>query len=370
MDRRTVERYQRDAHVYADRTPIDEDRRLAAFRRSAPAGPRLDAGCGSGRYLGGLGDAVVGLDASPSMLDHARATHPGAPLVAGDLVRLPLRHGALVGAWANKSLQHLPAGELPGALGELHRALRVGGALELQVFRGEGSRRSDVDSDLPDRLFSLLDEEQLADLLEGAGFTEVTITTSPPSTGPRPWVSLYASAVRARTLADTVGPGVRLVVCGLNPSLYAADAGVAFARPGNRFWPALQAAGLTTLDRDPAGALDQDGIGLTDLVKRATTRADELTVDEYRHGVERLTRLCRRWRPAAVCVVGLAGWRAAVDRRAGAGWQGADLAGTPVYLMPSTSGLNAHDTVASLAGHLRRAADGPPSAAPGPATNR
>ena len=175
---------------------------------------------------------------------------------------------------------------------------------------------------------------------------------------PRPdgWDAVSARATRARTLPDTVGAGMRLLVCGLNPSVYAADAGVGFARPGNRFWPAALAAGIVTTDRSPDRALADHGVGMTDLVKRATPRADALTADEYRAGVERVRRLVAWLRPGAVCFVGLAGWRAAVDRKAVAGVQTADLGGVPVYVMPSTSGLNARVPPAALADHLRAAA--------------
>jgi TDG/mug DNA glycosylase family protein len=95
---------------------------------------------------------------------------------------------------------------------------------------------------------------------------------------------------------------------------------------------------------------------MTDLVKRATVAAAELTADEYRAGLERVRRLVAWLRPGAVCFIGLAGWRAAVDRRAVAGVQPADLGGVPVYVMPSTSGLNARVPAAELADHLRAAA--------------
>jgi TDG/mug DNA glycosylase family protein len=149
---------------------------------------------------------------------------------------------------------------------------------------------------------------------------------------------------------------MRLLVCGLNPSVYAADAGVGFARPGNRFWPAARAAGLVTVDRDARAALVQHGVGMTDLVKRATPRADQLTRDEYRAGLARVERLVHWLEPGAVCFVGLAGWRAAVDRRAVAGVQPDGIGGRPAYVMPSTSGLNARVPVGELADHLRAAA--------------
>ena len=95
---------------------------------------------------------------------------------------------------------------------------------------------------------------------------------------------------------------------------------------------------------------------MTDLVKRATTGAAALTAAEYRAGFGRVDRLVRWLGPAAVCFVGLAGWRAAVDRRAGAGPQPSGIGGRPVYVMPSTSGANAHASLDTLTAHLRAAA--------------
>jgi TDG/mug DNA glycosylase family protein len=223
--------------------------------------------------------------------------------------------------------------QVPLALADLHRSLDVGDPVELVVSRGpDGWSRATLD-----------------DVLVGGGFTVDRLVEVGDS-----W--LHATATRARTLPDTVGPGMRLLVCGLNPSVYSADAGVGFARPGNRFWPAALAAEIVTRDRDPGHALAHGRIGMTDLVKRATPRADELTTAEYRAGLERVARLTAWLRPGAVCFVGLAGWRAAVDRKAVAGPQPDALGGVPVYVMPSTSGLNARVPPAELAAHLRAAA--------------
>jgi TDG/mug DNA glycosylase family protein len=148
---------------------------------------------------------------------------------------------------------------------------------------------------------------------------------------------------------------MRVLICGLNPSVYSAERGIGFARPGNRFWPAALAAGLVGRDRDPWDALMSHGVGFTDLVKRATPQAAALGAGEYRAGVERVGWVAAFLRPRVVCLVGLAGWRAALDRTAVAGPQSARLGGVPVYLMPNPSGLNAHATVASLADHLRAA---------------
>jgi TDG/mug DNA glycosylase family protein len=111
-----------------------------------------------------------------------------------------------------------------------------------------------------------------------------------------------------------------------------------------------------SVDRDPDHALRHHGIGMTDLVKRATVAADELNTVEYRTGLDRVERLVGWLQPGAVCFVGLAGWRAAVDRRAQPGRQSRRLGGVPVYVMPSTSGLNARCSLSELVEHLRAGA--------------
>jgi len=162
-------------------------------------------------------------------------------------------------------------------------------------------------------------------------------------------------ARRLQTLPDTVGPRMRLLVCGLNPSVVAADAGVGFAGPTNRFWPAALQAGLVTEARDPLHALLVDGVGMTDLVKRATKGTAELSSAEYRAGAERVERLVRWLKSPVVLFVGLEGWRAALDRRAQAGVQPSTFGGATAYVMPSTSGLNAHVQLPDLVEHIRAA---------------
>jgi double-stranded uracil-DNA glycosylase len=244
---------------------------------------------------------------------------------------------------SERCLRDVAPERLPLALAELHRALPVGGVLHVAVCAGD---RLDP---------SGLNDDRLRDLLVGAGFEPdgVDPAAARHVSAER---RMIARARRARSLPDTVGPAMRLLICGLNPSLYAADAGVAFARPGNRFWPAALAAGLVAVDRDPDHALRHHGVGMTDLVKRATVAADELTTAEYRSGLARVERLVRWLRPGGVCFVGLAGWRAAVDRRAQPGRQPRHLGGVPAYVMPSTSGLNARTSLGQLEAHLRAAA--------------
>lgn len=361
MDRRTVDIYEQNAAKYAARRRAEQPDRAEAFAASLPTdGMRLDLGCGPGHHLAHLGRPVVGADASMSMLVAARRLSPPIPLVACDLEALPIRPASLAGVWASKCLQHIPATRLPMALLELHHALPVGAILDMTVFqaRGEatGPERISRDSDeFPGRLFSSWNPQQLNDVLVGAGFTvdELCVIDATPA---RPVPRVVARATRARSLPDTVAPGMRLLVCGLNPSVYAADAGVGFARPGNRFWRAALAAGLIAVDRDAPRALHVDRVGMTDLVKRATLAASELTPQEYREGLQRVERTVRWLDPRVVCFVGLAGWRAAVDRRAEPGIQATTFGDTQVYLMPSTSGLNARTSLDELTDHLRAVA--------------
>ena len=103
---------------------------------------------------------------------------------------------------------------------------------------------------------------------------------------------------RIRSLPDTVGPNMQVLIIGLNPSPYSADTGIGYGRPGNRFWPAALKAGLVRIDRDPRHALSHHGVGMTDLVRRTTARADEVERTEFEAGFERIERLvtcCRKF---------------------------------------------------------------------------
>jgi double-stranded uracil-DNA glycosylase len=342
LHRETIDIYDRAASTYeANRPPRFAGR--ATTLASGVDGAVLDAGCGTGAYLPALGERAIGLDGSASMLGLA-AAH-GRPLVRSELGRLPFRRGGLAGAWGRNSYLHVPHEHLPLALAELHRALAVGAPVSISLISGPDDHVVS-DDDLPGRSFWRWSDESLVDVVVGAGFDGVRLSGEQPR---------FVDAVRSRTLADTVGPGMRLLVCGLNPSLHAADAGVGFVTPSNRFWRAAIEAGLVSRARDPWHALREHGIGMTDLVKRATRRADELSTDEYAAGVERVERLCERLQPGAVVCVGLAGWRAAVDRTAAVGVQDRTLGGRPVYVMPSTSGLNAGSRYEDLVAHLRAA---------------
>jgi mismatch-specific thymine-DNA glycosylase len=156
-----------------------------------------------------------------------------------------------------------------------------------------------TDDDFPGRFFAEWQPEPLVDVLVGAGFTVEDVDVDEQDGR-----SIGVQTTRACTLPDYVAGDMRLLVCGLNPSVYAADRGAGYARPGNRFWPAARAAGLVSRDRDPRHALVHHRVGMTDLVKRATTGAAELGRDEYRDGATRVERLVRWLRPRAVCFVG------------------------------------------------------------------
>jgi TDG/mug DNA glycosylase family protein len=316
-------------------------------------GPSLDLGCGPGWYAPALPGRVVALDAAYTMLALTRDNAPHASRVQADLERLPFRRGSFGLVWARHSLVHVPRAALPLALADLHGGLRVGGTAVLSLFIGDGEGHAVfADDDFPGRFFAQWDADALIDVVRGAGFAVDSIASTTSAVGEQ---SMRIVATRTRTLPDLVAAGMRVLICGLNPSLRAADAGIGFVTPGNRFWPALLAAGLASVDRDPEHALRQHRIGFTDLVKRASVSAKDVTRAEYADGFARVERVVEWLQPSVVCFVGLSGWRAAVDRRAVAGLQPRTLGGRPVYVMPNTSGLNARVPLADFVEHLRAA---------------
>lgn len=351
VERATVEVYEQRARQWRDTRPARfPERAKALVAGLVPSAIRIDIGCGAGLHLPMLGAPVIALDAAYAMLEVARETAPEAWPLQADVEALPFRVGTIAAAWARATYLHVRRARLPWALMELHRSLDIGAPVALTM------RQGDIEGDIPDeefpgRFFAEWRAQPLRDVLIGAGFD---VQECGAKDADDEWINVTATS--ARTLPDYVGPEMRLLVCGLNPSLYAADAGVGFARPGNRFWPAALAAGLVTRDRDPLDALRAHGLGMTDLVKRATVGADELTRDEYRAGAARVERLVRWLAPGAVCFVGLAGYRAGVDPKAAAGEQPDGFGGAPAYVMPNTSGRNARTSLDDLATHLRAAA--------------
>lgn len=163
---------------------------------------------------------------------------------------------------------------------------------------------------------------------------------------------------RGDTIPDLVGPGLRLLFVGINPGLWTAATQTPFAHPGNRFYPALAAAGIIPEIPDFSAGLSADyratfiaaGLGISNLVNRATARADELSRDELRAGAERLRLNVAVWRPRVVAVVGIGAYRDAFDRRkATTGRQDETIEGADLWVLPNPSGLNAHDTITTLA---------------------
>ena len=160
------------------------------------------------------------------------------------------------------------------------------------------------------------------------------------------------------TVPDLVGPGLRLLFVGINPGLWTAATGAHFARPGNRFYPALAAAGITEYRIDAGDGMREEdsrhlaarGIGITNLVPRASARADELSAAELRAGGARLTDRVAEWRPRVVAVAGVTAYRHAFGMpKATLGRQPHDLAGAELWVVPNPSGLNAHHSLATLA---------------------
>lgn len=163
---------------------------------------------------------------------------------------------------------------------------------------------------------------------------------------------------RGGSVPHLVGPGLRLLFVGINPSLWTAATQTHFAHPGNRFYPALRLAGIVDRQLDRAGGMTADdrahlierGIGITNLVNRATIRADELDREELVAGAARLTAFVTEHRPQVVAIAGVTAYRVAFRRpKARAGPQSETLVGAEVWVVPNPSGLNAHETIPTLA---------------------
>lgn len=178
-------------------------------------------------------------------------------------------------------------------------------------------------------------------------------------------------AFRGCEVDDLVGPGLRLLFVGINPGLWTAAVRTHFAHPTNRFYPALAAAGITDYEVDRvAGMTDADrahlvarGVGITNLVRRATARASELSREELREGGERLLRFVADRRPKVVAIAGISAYRDAFgERGAASGRQPETLdsairwSDAALWVVPNPSGLNAHETVATLAAAYAAAA--------------
>jgi TDG/mug DNA glycosylase family protein len=173
-----------------------------------------------------------------------------------------------------------------------------------------------------------------------------------------PWKPTPAqiAAARNRTIRDVIAPGLRILFCGINPSLYSAAIGHHFGRPGNRFWPTLHAAGFTDRLLSPFEdrLLLERGYGITNLVARATAAADELTESELRAGATTLRRKARRYEPQCIAFLGITSYRIAFDlKNAALGRQTEKWGESILWILPNPSGLNAHYKSADLAEILR-----------------
>jgi len=190
-----------------------------------------------------------------------------------------------------------------------------------------------------------------------------------PNATPRPTrADLLAAA--DRTVADVIAPDLAVLFCGINPGLYTAYTGHHFARPGNRFWPTLHAAGFTERVLLPSEErlLLARGCGVTNLVPRTTATAAELSPDEIVAGGRALVRKVRRYAPRVLVVLGVTAYRTAFGApRASLGMQPERVGATHVWVLPNPSGLNAHYQLPQLARCYAELRPGPrpPTLAPG-----
>ncbi len=184
-------------------------------------------------------------------------------------------------------------------------------------------------------------------------------------TGRRSFTRAELESFRDASVPDLLGPDLRLLFVGINPGLWTAATQTHFAHPGNRFYPALLQGGVIQRRIDPAAGMSDDdrdylrnrGIGITNIVRRATAKASELTAEELRQGGERLVETIRRAAPQVVAVAGITAYRTAFGRpKAAPGRQPEPLGGAELWVVPNPSGLNAHETVSSLAAAYAAAA--------------
>lgn len=164
-------------------------------------------------------------------------------------------------------------------------------------------------------------------------------------------------AARHKTIKDVIRPGLRVLFCGINPGLYSGATGHHFARPGNRFWPALHRSGFTPRLVSPyeeRALLDFD-LGITNMVARTTAVASELGDEEFVEGGKRLTRKVRRYKPCFLAVLGVTAYRVAFDdKHAVIGPQDKTIGDTRLWALPNPSGLNAHYQLPALAREFRK----------------
>ena len=183
-----------------------------------------------------------------------------------------------------------------------------------------------------------------------------------PDRRTQPWRPSPAelAAADGRSIPDVIAPGLRVLFCGINPGRYSGATGRHFARPGNRFWPTLHAAGFTDRLLTPwdGAAMLAAGLGITNLVNRTTATAAELNATELRAGATMLRATAERYRPACVAILGISAYRIAFDGpTAVMGPQPERVGPSRLWVLPNPSGLNAHYQLPALAEVFRTLRD-------------
>lgn len=174
---------------------------------------------------------------------------------------------------------------------------------------------------------------------------------------PRKPTPTEVATAAGRTIPDVIAPGLAVLFCGINPGLYSAATGQHFARPGNRFWPALHQAGFTPRLIQPweQDELPGYGLGITNLAARATARADELTAEELVAGGRLLAQKAIDYRPGWLAVVGVTAYRVAFgEPGATIGPQDRRIGASAIWVLPNPSGLNAHFSISQLVDEFAR----------------
>ncbi len=162
---------------------------------------------------------------------------------------------------------------------------------------------------------------------------------------------------RNKTVSDIIAPGLKVLFCGINPGLYSAAVNHHFARPGNRFWPALYRSGFTPRLYHPSeeNLLLSSKLGITNIVARATASADEISREELEEGGRRLAEKVKSYKPKAVAILGLGVYRSAFHNpNAGLGLQEEKLGDTPVWVLPNPSGINARYRIEDLVRYMEQ----------------
>ena len=176
-------------------------------------------------------------------------------------------------------------------------------------------------------------------------------------TGPTKPTRADLLAAQDKSIRDVIAPGLRVLFCGINPGLYSGATGYHFARPGNRFWPAIHQAGFTPRLLHPSEQREllDWGYGITNLVARTTATADELSAEELLAGRRRIVHKVKRYQPRVLAVLGIGAYRKAFQQpKAILGLQTERIGNTVLWVLPNPSGLNAHYQLSALVEEFRK----------------